>query len=232
MDPKLSSLCRFGGWCALIAGACYVGMVVCAFLLPPSIASYVATEAFFADFVGNESIFIALKCLMLVASGAMIGVTIAFFGLSREESYGLMAWVTVMALIGYGVNMLQSVQDIGMIPHLVTEYGRSPEGTRSVIRAIGVTNVAWFALSMGLPGIWFVVVSLRAITNRYIPRILLVFGLLWGVGNLLTVVAHILVILPLIYLVAAGAMVIAPLWSIAEGVYLLRLSRRELPYAR
>jgi len=34
----------------------------------------------------------------------------------------------------------------------------------------------------------------------------------------------------LIYMVAAGALLFAPIWSIAEGFYLLKLSRRGLPY--
>jgi len=31
----------------------------------------------------------------------------------------------VMAFIGYGVNMLQSIQDMRMIPHLAEQYNQS-----------------------------------------------------------------------------------------------------------
>lgn len=224
-DLRTRSLCRMGAHCALVAGVCYGLMTICAFLMPASIASYVSSEHYFTDFPHIRPIFIFLKVLMLISSGAMIGVVATFFGLCREENYGIMVWSSLMAIIGYSVNMLQSVQDMSMIPYLVSQYQHVDSNTQHIIRVLGVTNVAWFILSLGLPGIWFIVVSLKALDNPAIPRLLVLLGLLWGVGNILTVVAHVLVILPLIYLVAAGALVFAPLWSIYEGIFLLRLSR-------
>lgn len=228
MDLKTQSLCRMGAYCALVAGVCYGLMTVCAFLMPASIASYVANEDYFTDFPRIQPIFIFLKILMLISSGAMIGVVATFFGLHREENYGIMVWASLMAIIGYSVNMLQSIQDMSMIPYLVKQYQHVDSNTQHIIQVLGVTNVAWFTLSLGLPGIWFIVVSFKALNNPQIPRLLVLLGLLWGLGNILTVLAHLLVIIPLIYLVAAGALVFAPLWSIYEGLFLLKLSRSTL----
>ncbi len=225
MDLKTQSLCRMGAYCALVAGVCYSLMTVCAFLMPASIASYVANEHYFTDFPRIQPIFIFLKILMFISSAAMIGVVATFFGLHRDKNYGIMVWSSLMAIIGYSFNMLQSVQDMSMIPYLVKQYQHVDVNTQHIIQVLGVTNVAWFILSLGLPGIWFIVVSIKALNNPQIPRLLVLLGLLWGIGNILTVVAHMLVILPLIYLVAAGALIFAPLWSIYEGLFLLKLSR-------
>lgn len=229
MDIKTRSLCRMGAYCALIAGLCYALMTVCAFLMPASIASYVASPDYFTDFPRIKPLFIFLKILMLISSAAMIGVVATFFGLHREENYGIMVWASLMAVIGYSFNMLQSIQDMSMIPYLVEQYQHVDANTQEIIQVLGVTNIAWFVLSLGLPGIWFIVVSLKALNNPRIPRILVLLGLLWGAGNILTVVAHVLVIIPLIYLVAAGALIFAPLWSILEGLFLLRLSKEPHP---
>ena len=51
-------------------------------------------------------------------------------------------------------------------------------------------------------------------------------GFLWGVGNIITVFAHVVVIIWLIYFVAFGALCAAPIWSIWEGVFLLRIARQ------
>ena len=48
-------------------------------------------------------------------------------------------------------------------------------------------------------------------------------GFMWGVGNLVTVYAHVVVIIWLIYLVAFGALCAAPIWSIWEGLVLQHL---------
>ena len=48
---------------------------------------------------------------------------------------------------------------------------------------------------------------------------------MWGVGNIVTVFAHVAIIIWLIYLVAFGALCAAPIWSIWEGIYLFRLSK-------
>ena len=47
---------------------------------------------------------------------------------------------------------------------------------------------------------------------------------MWGVGNIVTVFAHVVIIIWLIYLVAFGALCAAPVWSIWEGVFLLRIA--------
>jgi len=169
-----------GAYCSLVAGLCYGLMTICAFLMPASIASYVANEHYFTDFPRIQPVFIFLKILMLISSAAMIGVVATFFGLSREKNYGLMVWSSLMAIIGYSFNMLQSVQDMSMIPYLVKQYQHVDANTQHIIQVLGVTNVAWFILSLGLPGIWFIVVSLKALNNPQIPRLLVLLGLLWG----------------------------------------------------
>ena len=54
-------------------------------------------------------------------------------------------------------------------------------------------------------------------------KLLVILGFLWGIGNIMTAIAHSLVILELIYLVAFGAFIFAPLWGFMEGFYLLKM---------
>ncbi len=166
---------------------------------------------------------------MLLANGAMIGVVGAFHSLHRDENTGLMNWVSSLALIGFGVGMLQSVQDFSMVPYLADQYSQGDSLVRDIIITLGVANPSLYILSLGLPGIWFIVVSWRALDNPEIPRHLIYLGFLWGAGNLLTVVAHVFVIIDLINLVALGALICAPLWSICEGLFLLKKSRQQVP---
>ena len=63
-----------------------------------------------------------LKWLMLFANMAMVGVACAFYSLHRDIYHGVMNWITTIAIIGFGVGMLQSVQDLSMVPFLADQY--------------------------------------------------------------------------------------------------------------
>ena len=226
----IANTCKFGAFCALIAGFCYVLVVGCAIMAPKSIVTYIASEAYFKDFLSYKPYFITLKWLLFFANLALVGVVCTFYSLRRKKSQGIMAWSSCMALIGLGTGMYQSIQDVSIIPRLADQYYQTTEFIQSVIITMGIANPALFILSMGLPGIWFIVVSILAWDNPIIPKKLIILGLFWGIGNLITVVAHVLYIIPLIYLVAYGALVAAPLWSILEGLYLLKLAKNPPDY--
>ena len=222
---KKASLCRVGAYCAFIAGLCYSLIVCCAFLSPSSIASYVTSPQYFADFESYRPIFIFLKALIIIANSAFVGVIVAFHSLVRPKNYGAMTVFSILGIIGCGVGVFQSVLDMTMVPYLADQYAAGSSVVKEVIIAIGVANPAIYIASLGLPGLWFIFVSVLAISNKSIPKLLVFLGLMWGVGNIVTVFAHVAVIIWLIYLVAFGALCAAPIWSIWEGIYLLRLSR-------
>ncbi len=217
---------RFAAYACLLAGTTYVLIVICAMFSPDSIASYVASDTYFKDFESYRMIFIVLKSLMMISNMAMIAVVMAFYALRRDENEGPMAWISIMAIIGYAVGMLQSVEDMTQVPYLASQYATASVALKQAIIAFGVANPMIYILSLGLPGIWFLFVSWKALSNQQIPKGLIILGFLWGIGNILTVIAHALVILPLIKLVAVGALVFAPLWSIYEAIFLFQTIKK------
>ena len=50
LTERQLSFCKFGAYSAIIAGLCYAILTIFAFLLPPSIATYIATDQYFIDF--------------------------------------------------------------------------------------------------------------------------------------------------------------------------------------
>lgn len=223
---KKATLCRVGAYCAFTAGISYLMIVCCAFLAPSSIASYVTSPQYFEAFKTYEPIFIFLKALMIIANAAFVGVVLAFHTLVRAYNYGRMTFFSAVSIIGLGVGVFQSVLDMTVVPHLAYQYSIGTEAVKASIIAFGVANPALYLVSLGFPGLWFILVSMMALNNPQIPRLLVLLGFLWGVGNLVTVFAHLLVIIWLIYLVAFGALCAAPIWSLWEGIYLLQISKK------
>lgn len=214
--------CLFGAYCSITAGFCYLVLTVFAFLLPESIATYVASEQYFKDFKEIKHYFFLLKFFHSGANLAMIGVVLTFSKLCRDKNHAIINWCGTVAIIGYAIGIFQNIQDASLIPHLAYEYEVSSIAIQKTILALGVSNPFLFIVSLGFPGVWFIVVSYIGYFNKSIPKVLIALGFLWGIGNILTAIAHAFVIVKLIYLVALGAAIFAPLWGVLEGLFLLK----------
>ena len=222
----IKSHCYFGSICCFLAGVVLTTISVFALFLPASIASYQATDQYFFDFLDHKETFILLKILLFIANLTMISVVSAFASLVREKNSGIVLWASSLAIIGYGFGMYQSILDITVIPKLVDAFVNHGPLIKETIKIFGFSNPAVYIVSMGLPGLWFIIVSLLAFDNDLIPKGLIFLGFLWGLGSILTAVAHTVVNLPLIYLVAVGAIIFAPIWSFWEGLFLLKIARK------
>ncbi len=231
MDRKrFQDICKLGAWSTFIAGGFYCAMVICAFILPRSIATYQASQEYFLDFQIYKSLFVFLKWSMFLSSIAMIGVVYSIYNLARESNKTIIGFFSLLALIGYAFNLFQSILDLSQIPALVDGYQASSVNVQEVITVMGVSNVSLFVLSMGLPGLWAIAVSCIALSNQEVPKFIPILGFLWGIGNIATVFAHVFVILPLIYLIALGAMISTPIWAIYEGVFFIKVMKKGLSY--
>ena len=131
------------------------------------------SEQYFIDFQAYRPIFVLLKWLMLFANMAMIGVVTCFYQLHRDHTHGIMMIVSVLAIIGFGIGMYQSVQDLSMVPYLADQYQAGSPVLKDLIVALGVANPSLYIITLGLPGLWFITVSLLAWNNPDIPKLLL-----------------------------------------------------------
>lgn len=213
-----SSILKVGATCVAVAGICYFCIAVCALFSPKPIASYVASKYYFDDFQSYGHYFILLKYLMLIGNASFIGFVVAIFYLKNRPSNGWFILLTVLSIVGLGIGMLQSITDATNIPHLAKVYDNATAIIQHVIIAFGVANTAIYMLSMGLPGIWLIFLNFSL--KKEFPLLLFLSGIAWGMGFVLTVFAHLLVILPLIYLIAWGALIGVPIWTFYQTRYL------------
>ncbi len=222
LEPLDRSLCKMGAHCVYITGFCYFVIAICALMSPKPIASYVASKNYFLDFESYKTYFILLKSLMCIASGAMIGVVISLYNLKKKNCGGWFILFTTLSLIGLGIGMFQSILDATQIPHLAAQYEEASPIIKHVMIAFGVADPAIYILSLGLPGIWLL--SLNLFHGKDFSLFLVILGVAWGLGNLITVMAHLFVILWLIYFVAGCALIGVPLWTFFQGKYLWKKS--------
>ena len=224
MDSKQKiSCCKLGAISAILAGFFYLIIAVLTFKLPSSLITYEASEEYFRHFSNFSLTFMNLKIMVIFASIAMIGVVCAFLALCRPENIAVVLWSSILAFLGYGFGIYQSIMDISVIPELTKTYLIEPGIIQDVIVAFGVSNPKMFILTAGLPGIWFLVVSYLAMSNKHIPKFLIILGFIWGFGNIFSAIGYAFSIVQVLYVVSICIILVAPIWGLSEGFYLLSL---------
>lgn len=211
---------KMGAACVIITGICYFIISICALFSPKPIASYVSSNAYFVDFEKYKYYFILLKYLMCVANATMIGVVISIYDLMTKNKKGWFFLLTILSIVGLGIGMQQSVLDATQIPHLALQYEKATPIIQHVMIAFGVSDPAIYMLSLGIPGIWLI--SANLLLYREFSLFLALCGILWGLGCIITVVAHLFVIVSLLYLIAAGALIGVPLWTVFQARFFLK----------
>jgi len=220
-----SSMLKVGALSVVVMGVCYFIIGICALFAPKPVASYIASAYYFDEFQSYQNYFILLKYLMFVANAAMIGFIVSVYSLKNRPKNGLFILLTVLAVVGLGVGMLQSILDATRVPHLAKEYETASAVIKHVIIAFGVSNPAIYMLSLGLPGIWLIFVNLWM--RKDFSLFLVLSGLAWGVGCVVTVIGHLLVILPIIHLIALGSLFGVPVWTYLQTKYLINCYKKS-----
>jgi hypothetical protein len=217
------SYCKLGALSAILAGFFYLIIAVLTFKLPDYMVSNQISDQFFNNFDTFELLFINLKMVTVLANIAMIGVVCAFLALCRPENIALVLWSSILAYLGYGFGIFQSIMDLSVIPELTKKYLHEPGFIQDIIVTVGISNPKMFILVSGLPGIWFLVVSYLAFSNKNIPNFLIYCGFIWGLGNILTALGYAFSIVQILYVVSIVIILVAPIWGLSEGFYLLSL---------
>lgn len=221
-----SSMLKIGALSVIVTGICYFIIGICALFAPKPVASYIASSYYFEEFQSYKNYFILLKYLMFLANASMVGFIVSIYYLKNRPRNGLFILLTVLAIIGLGIGMLQSILDATRVPHLAQEYENTSTIIKHVIIAFGVSNPAIYMLSLGLPGIWLIFVNLWM--RKKFPLFLVLSGLAWGIGCVITVIGHLLVILPIIHLIALGSLFGVPVWTYLQTHYLWKSYKKSL----
>jgi len=216
MSKSITDYLKVGAFCACGLSVFYFVITILALFSPVSIMTYHTGDQYFSDFESYKLCFVILKVLMFLANACLVGVIFSIykFNKSKGETKAWLNFFSLLAIIGLGVGMLQSIEDATQVPHLAKNFDDSSSEVQNVIIAFGVANPAIYTLSLGLPALWFIVMSISC--RNLFPKVLVLLGILWGIGSLSIVVAHLFVITWLFYIIEAGALIMAPLWGIFQ----------------
>ena len=223
---KKISFCKLSALCSIIAGLSYLLIALLSIKLPQSIINEIINEQYFQDFQIVKLQFYNVNILTIIAKASMIGVVCGFLSLCRDKNFGIVTYVSILAVLGFGFGIYQNINNLTIIPKIANEYLNNSSVIRDVIVTIGFTNPKMFLLTAGFPGIWFIVVSILGWSNKEVPKFLLILGILWGINNILIAFSKAFGISFIMHIVSLQIIVIAPIWGLYEGYYLLSITKK------
>ena len=210
---------KFGMASSLLAGVLFVLTSVLASKMPKTILELVNSEEFENLFYSFQSTFMSLKMTAIFSNLCMMGIVLAFYLLVRDKRDLVILWGTVLALLGFGVGMFQSLMDMYVIPFTVSQLYEGTEVVRAFLLDLGVANPYMYVISAGFPGIWLFIVAFKHKINCYISRPLRVLSCVWGVVLLALVVVQVGALFSYIDTISLLGLVIAPIWAIWLGIF-------------
>jgi Domain of unknown function (DUF4386) len=223
---KDTTLSKLGGTCSILTGATFVAFTVLALLLPPEQLETCGCPArFLTTTAHNATLFMVAYAILALYSVFAIAAVLAISETVRVAHEGWVRWTSTLAIIGFAVNLISSVQRLALDPAKATAYVQGDAAVKAALTVPGAVGVLdpqnW--LRFGAVGLWALVVSLLALRGGRWPKPLAWVGIGLALVYWLIVVGGVAPIPLLIELVAGvGALVLGTIWYIWLGLRLLR----------
>ena len=140
----------------------------------------------------------------------------------------LLRWVTVLALVGFSVEMVDQVRSLGILARSSVLFGSFSEILREIViasehlRYIDDTTL----FRSGFVGLWFIVVNLYGMKRGRLARVLAVLGIIGGMLMLIAMAGNIGRSGVLMKVGIGATAVIGPIWYLWTGMVLLTKKKK------
>ena len=233
---KENSLNELGGTCSILLGISYILVAVIYLMLPhdQQDAAGIPPGTFLESLAQNSELYIVGG--FVFAFGSLLGIAaiLAISDSVRSINEGWVRWTSILAIIGFAVNAIDSFRRITLDPAKAMAYVHGDAATRATLTIpnaqTSLDPQAW--LRLGAVGLWVLVVSLLALRSGMWPELLAYLGIVVAIIYWLIVTSNFLQIQFFTSIVAGvGLVVLTPVLYIWLG-WRLRGSSRLKPATR
>ena len=167
--------------------------------------------------------------IRLFTINAILSVTVvlSLFEYLKANQRGLIAWASVLALIGFSILIYINCFAQVEIPRLANVFVKSDHGTQLSIAAQGFGFDDWMAF--GLIGIWMIIINWIGQKNNRLPLLLSVIGIIGGLANFLIAFGTVAKMVSVIMIAAIlGGVFLGPVWYIWIGIKLWKEGQKAV----
>ena len=214
---------NLSGNCAILAGIAYIIVGITYFTIPANQRPNAAPLNEFYASVAEAPGLLQIQYWSFAFAALMgLAVVIAANRFFREGNEDLINWVSVMALIGYGLMCTNFIRLVDIIPERAMFFvGAEPEMQKAMLAANPLPLDPTSILTFGFVGFWVLVINFVGKDREDFPGYLSILGMLVGVLHIFVALGNLLQMQVLISIAAGlGGIVLGPIWLFWFGVLL------------
>ena len=154
-------------------------------LLPDSLRHFFLNSAYLADYAQYKTLFRLTNICFIIFQILYVGLVAFFYMLVRPKNYAKVFFASLLGAYGKFLGALYYLKLTINVDRLYWAVENANSEIAAILLTLGLPNYAQLIFIVGLPAIWWIVVSLLSLDNTFIPRSLVIIGFAIGL-NLVT----------------------------------------------
>ena len=223
MNEKEYGALKFGQTiCILIGLFGFIAFFLTIFL-PDSLRHVMLTPTYFDDYANYKVLFRLTNISFIVFEILSVGLIAFFYMLVRPKNFAVVFFTSLLGAYGSFLGAIYYLKLTIYVDRLYVATLNANQEMVNFLMMLGLPNYDQRLFIIGLPAIWWLVLSVLSLDNEFIPRVLVVLGFLIGftlVAYLIVFYQHNLELLKWIFICKA---LLISVWSVLEYRFISRV---------
>tara|TARA_Y100001935_G_scaffold255101_1_gene266522 strand:- start:1083 stop:1787 length:705 start_codon:yes stop_codon:yes gene_type:complete len=189
MNEKEYGALKFGKWICLLIGLFGFIAFFLTIFLPDSLRHVMLTPTYFTDYEQYKWLFQLTNISFIIFEIFSVGLIAFFYMLVRPKNFAIVFFTSLLGAYGSFLGAIYYLKLTIYVDRLYVATLNANEEVIHFLMMMGLPNYDQRLFIIGLPAIWWLVLSTLSLDNKFIPRVLVVLGFLIG----FTLVAYLVV---------------------------------------
>jgi hypothetical protein len=223
MNEKEYGALKFGKWICLFIGLFGFIAFFLTIFLPDSLRHVMLTPTYFEDYEQYQWLFQLTNISFIIFEILSVGLIAFFYMLVRPKNFAIVFFTSLLGAYGSFLGAIYYLKLTIYVDRLYVATLNANQEVVHFLMMLGLPNYDQRFFIIGLPAIWWLVLSTLSLDNQFIPRVLVVLGFLIGftlLAYLIVFYQHNLELLKWIFIFKA---LLISIWSVLEYQFISRV---------
>ena len=216
MNEKEYGALVFGKSICLLIGLFGFIAFFATIFLPDSLRHVMLTPTYFLDYENYKWLFRLTNISFIIFEILSVGLIAFFYMLVRPKNFAIVFFTSLLGAYGSFLGAIYYLKLTIYVDRLYVATLNANEEVVHFLMMLGLPNYDQRLFIIGLPAIWWLVLSLLSLDNEFIPRVLVSLGFMVGITLIIYLVVFYQHNLELINWVFIFKAFLISVWAILE----------------
>ena len=188
MSEKEKGTIVFGRIICLLVGIFGFISFFSSIFLPESLQHIILSNDYLNDYGQHIWHFKFTNISFIIFKILSVGLIAFFYLIVRPKNFALVFFISLLSAYGSFLGAVYHLKLTMYVDQLYIAYQSANELVQTILLTVGLPNYEQRVFISGLPAIWWMIVSILALSNPMIPKKLIILGMMIS----LTLVAYII----------------------------------------